>query len=872
MGRVKVSPSSRRARVAASGPGTEVEASRSLPPRGPAELLRLQAQAGNAAVSRMVQRAPLDAADDPQAYSSGPGHAFQEEGVIRREVHGLRYGLKSGFQDSYGSTATTVDPVTKEKKTVTVTRKSSERDKTEENVEHMAVVIFPDRPLAEVPVQVVLHFHGWGFRGGDPYAGYTVSADKKKLGTVRDVDQEHWEQQLGAVGKERAAAGQAPVVTILVQGRGQSDFGDVPTFDYIADVFSRVAELKGIPSYSLIQTGHSGGGSDVAASLARGTATTADRGKLPAAQDGKAAPQPSDMVVLFDAEGEVAVTNWAIAQVKALAKAIEAATKAGRPADAQAAIAASPKLRAYFAKDGHYAKRYEKQNRALGDAISKVPDPWRGPSSAAVTVADLFRFVQVSGEGVDHEHVISRGTAGNVKDGMTPAKRKAAAEAATHGAMADALRASTDPTSDRGQALTWSWAGRKKAAPAAVPATPVTPAPAAPVVKPVAAPAAKAAAAPTPAAAPVAAAPVATAAVPKGWRASGAASEYLLTQEQRDAIAAQTPEQRAADVRALKAGKSRLKELTRAEKRAAKAKTPMPEADATELADLRALDAKVGTAQLALKRSDVEEILTAAGHTVTAWYGDVQAGTFLNVAVRVHKHLAEALQRAEATLVADPQTNPDKLDAAALGKKLGMSPRASDMRIPKNAVGGKSISMHTFGLAVDLNYAGDPYLGLNGRTAPDVIVRATSLVTGTPVDVGTRLGDTGTAYHKISGASDALVTYLSFRDPANRQALRAAVAAHTPRKGEPTDEAGWLAQIERDHRAITGSKDFEGHTSPEKGFLDLKESVVMALAGAGLTWGGGDPYGATKDLMHFDLRSGEGGRIDSARNKHKANK
>ncbi|WP_163568098.1 M15 family metallopeptidase [Fodinicola feengrottensis] len=795
-----------------------------------------------------VQRAPLDKDADPNGYSSKDGRSFKDEGVVRREVHGLKYGLKGSFQDKYTSTRTTVDPVTKEKKTVTVDHQSTERTKTHEDVDHMAVAIFPSS-LGKEPVQVVLHFHGYGFRGGDPYAGYTVSAEAGKKGTVRDVDQEHWEQQLGAVDKEREAAKGPSVVTILVQGRGMSDFGKVPTFDYIADVFSKVPELKEITNYSLIQTAHSGGGFALANSLKSGTAKTSDRGKLPAAEDGKAAPQPSDMVVVFDAEGEVEVTKWAIEQVNALTIALKTVA---RPEDAQAAIAATPKLRAYFAAGGFYVARYQKQNAALGEAIEKVPAPWRDPTSSAVTVADLFRFIEVSAAGVDHEHLISKGTKGGAKNG----------------AVADALRASTDPTSDRGQAVKWSWAGTTKAA------APVVPTKIPPAVKTTPAVSGTATTMPaaiikgTTATAP-ATAPAAAGAL-KGWRASSAASEYSLTQAQKDAIAAQTPEQRATDAKALKDGTKRLAALIKAEKKATKAKTEMPEADAKELADLRALRTKVAAAQMALKTEDVEDILKAAGHTVVGWYGDVQQGKFLNVSVRVHKDLAEALQRAEAALVADPKANPDKLDAVALGKKLGMSPRAADMRIPKAAVGGTSISMHTFGLAVDLNYAGNPYLVLNGRTAPNVIVRATSLVAGSPVDVGTSLGDTKTSYDKLTGASSALITYLSFKDPANRPALKAAVDAHTPRKGEPTDEAGWLAQIEKDDKAIVGSKDFAGHTSPEKGFIDFQESVVMALAGAGLTWGG--TYGGTKDLMHFDLRSGEGAKIDAARQKHKAEK
>jgi len=42
--------------------------------------------------------------------------------------------------------------------------------------------------------------------------------------------------------------------------------------------------------------------------------------------------------------------------------------------------------------------------------------------------------------------------------------------------------------------------------------------------------------------------------------------------------------------------------------------------------------------------------------------------------------------------------------------------------------------------------------------------------------------------------------------------------------------------------------------------------VVTALTGAGLTWGGG--CSGKKDIMHFDLREGEGKKIDSARQTH----
>ena len=77
----------------------------------------------------------------------------------------------------------------------------------------------------------------------------------RSKGTVRDVDQEHWEQQIGAVSAERAAkpndqtsvAG-PQIVAVLAQGRGMSDFGNVPTFDYVKDGCRVVANPLGYRS------------------------------------------------------------------------------------------------------------------------------------------------------------------------------------------------------------------------------------------------------------------------------------------------------------------------------------------------------------------------------------------------------------------------------------------------------------------------------------------------------------------------------------------------------------------------------------------------------------------------------------------------
>ena len=107
-------------------------------------------------------------------------------------------------------------------------------------------------------------------------------------------------------------------------------------------------------------------------------------------------------------------------------------------------------------------------------------------------------------------------------------------------------------------------------------------------------------------------------------------------------------------------------------------------------------------------------------------------------------------------------------------------------------------------------------------------------------------------------------TYFSYRDPANLAALTAAVQGHTAAEGEPTDLAGWQEQIKADYTALKDKGDFKKHKSPEEGFLDLNESVVMALVGAGLTWGG--TYPSDKDIMHFDLRRGGRGQDQSRAN------
>jgi hypothetical protein len=598
-----------------------------------------------------------------------------------------------------------------------------------------------------------------------------------------------------------------------------SDFGSVPTFDYVQDVLSRVPELKAAHDYKIILSGHSGGGYAVG-NRVEDVAKTRDRSKLPAAKKDHAAQQPTDMIVLFDAEDTTAVTEWAKKQIKALAQVARNAKD--KPDDVEAAIAATPKYRGYFWDSGSYAGAFTTQHNELCAALSSVPADWAYPNAdnpKQITVADLFRVVPVSGTGVDHEHVISRGPG----DG----------DAAKQGALADALRASTDPTSDRSMGLP---CGAEKPKPKAKPSTPAS-------------------------------SKSAPATVGRKWRASDASSEYAYTEGNKKTLASQTQEERATDLTTFdKTAKARLRTLTKAEK-----KGTLDKDEARELADLRALEARIEAARQALGRKDVEEVLAAAGYKVKDWYGAIERGAFLGVSLRVHSSLADRLTRAESALVGDAKINPGKLGSEDLGTSLNMYASTSDMREPKAAVGGTSLSMHTFGLAVDLNYKGNPFLGnAPGHVAPPIVKRATSLVLGRSIDVMANLGAAKDAYADLTDASDALKTYLSYRLKANETDLVDSVGKHTRLTGEPADVKGWLKQIESDARALQNDPDFDSHKSAEEGFMDLNQSVVLALTGAGLTWGG--TYGGAKDLMHFDLREGEGAKIDNARGAHAASR
>ncbi len=444
-------------------------------------LATLQRQAGNRAVTRLVASVQRQPSIQKATDWTKPQTNVRGSGITRHEVHGLTFGQKGDFfVGKYEC---------KDKDGNTKLCDSVEKKKTKTSARKMAVVLVPDSFNPKNPIQVILHFHGWGFRPGDQYAGYRPRKDDD---TVRDIALDHLEQQIGAV------TGGTQIVAILAQGIGKSQFGEIPTFAYVRDVLGKV--FGNVPPFSVVLSAHSGGGSTVGEKLKAGEAETADRSRLSTPPRAKQkgvddSLAPVDLIVLFEAlngKNDVdAVVTWVERQLQRLKPEL-----AKTPTEAATALAATPKLRGYF---GSRASKYKTLYTTLHGEIKNkidthIPDAWH------VRVHDLFRIVEVVNpverefkdkdrrgktkvvrdKRVEHEEVISGGVVKDDKTGTKTQKQKDDAE--KQGAMRAALLASVDASSDRAQALpcdkctaTSPAPSKGQNAPAQVPAGATTP-------------------------------------------------------------------------------------------------------------------------------------------------------------------------------------------------------------------------------------------------------------------------------------------------------------------------------------------------------------------------------------------------------------
>ncbi len=262
----------------------------------------------------------------------------------------------------------------------------------------------------------------------------------------------------------------------------------------------------------------------------------------------------------------------------------------------------------------------------------------------------------------------------------------------------------------------------------------------------------------------------------------------------------------------------------------------------------------------------------------------------------VHLLLARRLRTAERHLRGLPAYA--GLTPAALGLRLGITEEHKGARPT-----ARTASMHTYGLAVDISYTGNPWIvgqhvdrsasgtspaGAVTETAnrrmTDVVGRAALLVDGDRIHFDgsylSALSSRATAdvWDDLHRRDQAFRRYLELAAHPDRAEplVRAAQRAGTPGVLQPGETiaaaaARWARQAADDLAALragsTRAADSQGtETSvdqsnfsgrdPLLGFLNLDRDLVVALREvAGLAWGAVD-FGAREsgDVMHFDVR------------------
>lgn len=254
--------------------------------------------------------------------------------------------------------------------------------------------------------------------------------------------------------------------------------------------------------------------------------------------------------------------------------------------------------------------------------------------------------------------------------------------------------------------------------------------------------------------------------------------------------------------------------------------------------------------------------IAAAEAAVAEWFGEVETGaTFLGVRIRdgIHRELRERMDVAADAIKARLGTSDD----AEAARQMGVT-QIFGMRKPKAATGGSSPSLHCYGLAVDINHHGNPFVR-GGRTDASTR-RAMLLVHQEDVEETSVLkpaaADAGAQWDRLNRQSEALRSYLNLDDEANATLLATLSGALRDAGLDARSDDQWRTQIAADRNKLQSSNDFSGHArAHEGGFMDLEKTLVEELAAADLFWGG--MYKKGKDLMHFDYRRGSLERLST---------
>ncbi len=143
----------------------------------------------------------------------------------------------------------------------------------------------------------------------------------------------------------------------------------------------------------------------------------------------------------------------------------------------------------------------------------------------------------------------------------------------------------------------------------------------------------------------------------------------------------------------------------------------------------------------------------------------------------IHEHLAKHLRTVEAEL-AEQFGGPTK-DPTVAGDRLHLNVNES-LKGSRKVSATAAVSMHMFGLAVDMNYTHNPYVLSRGAPPQDVFERAGQLVKGDQLSKREKVSytfgiykDINAEYKMVSDANAVIVEYFSYLDPANVAQLNA---------------------------------------------------------------------------------------------------
>lgn len=272
--------------------------------------------------------------------------------------------------------------------------------------------------------------------------------------------------------------------------------------------------------------------------------------------------------------------------------------------------------------------------------------------------------------------------------------------------------------------------------------------------------------------------------------------------------------------------------------------------------------------------------------------------TFLGIAIddKIHKELKVRLDEVESHLLGK---YPGK-SLTEIGSILNIKDLKGS-RMPTGGSGTTLLSFHSIGLALDINYGQNPYIGYhndagnkksgNGRTGSyGVLKRAGQFIYGSGFDAikwkkkldkeeglnrkarrrGEEEQSVSDDFDVLERANDAIRAYFAYHDNPEKikEKLKEMGMPH-----EEEDVNKWLVQIAKDRQNRGLIEDFrKGGSSNirpiDNGFMDLSRDLVTALVDIGhFRWGAGSTNKI--DLMHFSYEEGTVTRSARSRNKRK---